>query len=103
MRRTLLTLIAALVAAAVLLAGCASPQPDALPRLGAIATGLPLAVTSDFPDARWWQALGNPTLDALVDRALSDQPGFGPPPAPAWPAPAPDWPACRPGRARRPA
>ena len=35
--RTLLTLLAALVAAAVLLTGCASPGmlPEALPRLGA--------------------------------------------------------------------
>ena len=47
--RTLLTFLAALVAAAVLLAGCANPgaMPDGLPRLGASAAGLPLAVSSD--------------------------------------------------------
>ena len=76
--RTLLTLLAALVATAILLTGCASPGtlPDAVPRLGASAAGLPLAVDTDFPDARWWQALGDPALDALVARALADQPGL---------------------------
>ena len=70
--RTLLTFLAALVAAAILLTGCASPGalPEPLPRLGAGAAGLPLAVDTDFPDARWWQALGDPALDALVERAL---------------------------------
>ena len=77
--RTLLTLLAALVAAAILLTGCASPGalPDALPRLSASAAGLPLAVATDFPEARWWQALGDPALDALVERALADQPSLG--------------------------
>ena len=77
--RTLLTLLAALVAAAVLLTGCASPGmlPEALPRLGASAAGLPLAVDTDFPEARWWQALGDPALDGLVERALADQPSLG--------------------------
>ena len=76
--RTWLTFLAALVAAAVLLAGCASPGalPDGLPRLGASAAGLPLAVSTDFPDAHWWQALGDPALDGLVERALADQPSL---------------------------
>ncbi len=76
--RTLLTLLAALVAAAILLTGCASPGalPEPLPRLDASAAGLPAALETDFPDARWWQALGDPVLDALIDRALADQPGL---------------------------
>ena len=77
--RTLLTLLAALVSAVILLTGCASPGtvPDAVPRLGASAAGLAQAVDTDFPDARWWQALGDPALDALVARALADQPSLG--------------------------
>ena len=79
LERTLLTFLAALVAAAILLTGCANPGvlPDPLPRLSASAAGLPLAMDTDFPDARWWQALGDPVLDALVDRALADQPSLG--------------------------
>ena len=77
--RTVLTLLAALVAAAILLSGCASPGvlPDAVPRLSAGAAELAIGVDTDFPDARWWQALGDPALDALVERALADQPSLG--------------------------
>ncbi|TDV37865.1 NodT family efflux transporter outer membrane factor (OMF) lipoprotein [Paraburkholderia caballeronis] len=31
------------------------------------------AVEAD-PDPRWWQSFGDPTLDALIDRALADNP-----------------------------
>ena len=67
---------APLALAAALLAGCAS-QGDALQRavpVGAGQLGLPAAAPMpDLPGA-WWQALGDPALDALIDQALRDQP-----------------------------
>ena len=70
--RTLLTLLAALVAAAILLTGCASPGvlPDAVPRLSAGAAGLAVGVDTDFPDARWWQALAGQMVLARHQRAV---------------------------------
>jgi NodT family efflux transporter outer membrane factor (OMF) lipoprotein len=67
---------AALVGAA-LLAGCAQPGAP-----GARAALLPAAsaglgdAAGAFPTARWWAALGDPALDALIDTALAGQPGL---------------------------
>ena len=67
---------AALVAALVLSA-CATPgpeQPAPVPR-DARPLGLAAAPTT-APAPRWWTALGDPALDALVDRALADHPSL---------------------------
>lgn len=65
------------LAAALLAAGCAGiGPPPARPPAALItpaAAGLE-AVAGTFPDARWWAALGDPALDALVDTALAGQP-----------------------------
>ena len=71
------TLVAALLAAALLLAGCAS-QGDVRPAgkfsspqtLGATAT------TTPWPATRWWSAYGDAQLDRLIDTALADQPSL---------------------------
>ena len=68
----------AALSAIALLAGCATPGglPAPLPLLPAPAAGLPLDTNTAFPTARWWQALGDPGLDAVVNQALADQPSL---------------------------
>ncbi len=76
---TALTALAALaMAATLLLAGCATPgslPPRAEARtaetLGLKAGAAPVSVATS-----WWQAFGDPQLDALVQRALSDNPSL---------------------------
>ena len=62
------------------LAGCALPGPPPMPPRAALinpaAAGLPAEATAAWPSVAWWQALGDPALDALVTRALADQPGL---------------------------
>lgn len=61
--------------AAALLAACAS-QGDPLTRAAPLAPA-PLGLAdTPLPEVAspWWQALGDPALDALVERALRDQP-----------------------------
>lgn len=62
------------VFAALWLAGCAhapfQPQAGATPVPQAFARAAPELAAAQ-PDAGWWTALGDPTLDALVDRALT--------------------------------
>jgi len=78
--RTTLTALAATAAAVALmwLGGCASPGtlPASQQALSPAAAGLSGDATSAFPDAQWWRSLGDPALDALVDRALAGQPGL---------------------------
>jgi NodT family efflux transporter outer membrane factor (OMF) lipoprotein len=74
---TALTALAAIVSAAVLLAGCASPGAPA-PRLAEAtpaSAGLRDATTPAAP-AHWWATLGDESLTQLVDRALRDQPSL---------------------------
>ena len=68
----------AALSAVVLLVGCATPGslPAPLALLPAPAAGLPLDSNTAFPDAQWWQALGDPALDALVNQALAGQPSL---------------------------
>ena len=65
---------AASLFAALLLTGCAhsafEPQATATPLPGAFARA-DQAQAAAQPDARWWRALDDPVLDALVDRALT--------------------------------
>ncbi|MFN3457195.1 MAG: efflux transporter outer membrane subunit [Novosphingobium sp.] len=73
---------AALLAA--LLAGCATVGPD---YTGAPETAPQAAARGSFvragegvvataPAARWWESLGDPVLNQLVDAALADSPGI---------------------------
>jgi NodT family efflux transporter outer membrane factor (OMF) lipoprotein len=74
---TALTALAAVVSAAVLLAGCASPGAPA-PRLAEAtpaSAGLRDAATPAAPP-RWWAMLGDESLAALVERGLRDQPSL---------------------------
>lgn len=81
--------LAALLAA-LLLAGCASPGPAHTPLALTLPAALGLAAL-DTADARgtpgaragalpaeqhWWTTLGDPQLDALVERALQGNPGL---------------------------
>lgn len=62
----------------LLLAACASPGslPPPLAVAPPAAAGLADDAATPFPDAAWWRAFGDPALDALVERALADQPGL---------------------------
>ncbi|MFO1220066.1 MAG: efflux transporter outer membrane subunit [Burkholderiaceae bacterium] len=65
------------LSAAAALVGCAAPgslPPPAQP-LAPARVGLAASTTSEAPD-RWWQSWGDPTLDALVARALADAPSL---------------------------
>ncbi|MFM2067389.1 MAG: hypothetical protein RLZZ584_2298 [Pseudomonadota bacterium] len=70
----------AVTAAALLLAGCAQPAPvpAPLPTLTAAAVGLDTdpgtGTTRPAVAPAWWRALGDARLDALVERALAEQP-----------------------------
>ena len=74
----LLMQVVAALSALALLAGCAAPGQLAAPLalLPAPAAGLPLDSSTDFPNTRWWQALGDSGLDALVEQALAGQPSL---------------------------
>ncbi len=65
-------------AAALLLAGCASPGPDHSPRAltTASAVGLSAAATDTAAPYRWWQAFGDETLNQLIDQALQGSPSL---------------------------
>lgn len=72
------------VASAAILGGCAlGPEyagpPDAAPQ--AVQTGRFVraqeAASAEAPANRWWQALGDPILDDLVERALAANPNLG--------------------------
>src|SRR5690606_33998470 len=72
--------VAAAIAIALLLAGCASthglaPQ-GTLPDADTLATQRSLRgdANASFPGLAWWQAFGDPQLDALVDEALAGSP-----------------------------
>ena len=71
---------AMLAAALAGLAGCATPGEQPLPAatLTPAAAGLAADAAADavFPDTAWWRALGDPALDALIDRGLAGQPGL---------------------------
>lgn len=66
------------LAGALGLAGCASPGelPSPLALAAPAAAGLAGDATTAFPDTHWWRQLGDPALDALIDRALADQPSL---------------------------
>lgn len=71
---------AAIASAALLaLAGCADPGPRTPPRpltdVAALTSPGPADATP-WPAERWWQAFGDPALDALIDRALATQPSL---------------------------
>lgn len=76
---TVPTFAIALVAAAVmLLAGCASTGVTTAPQvaLDAHAAGAVDGAATPWPAARWWSGWNDAGLDALVDGALTGQPGL---------------------------
>ena len=69
---------AALLSLALVLAGCASPGGIAPTQ--ALHTPAQAGAVADagtpWPESRWWTAWGDPRLDALIERALAEQPGL---------------------------
>ena len=66
------------LAAALLLAGCASTQgigPQATQRAPAVPGASAQAVAPI--SAQWWHDFGDPQLDRLVEQALRDSPNLG--------------------------
>lgn len=63
------------VAAAVLLAACATPGPAVPPPALHAADGLVSQPGAEV-QAQWWHAFGNARLNALVEKALQDQPSL---------------------------
>ena len=79
--RTPLRAVGMAALAALLAAGCASPGPAHTPLAltSPAALGLPATGTTDDalpPVQRWWTTLGDPQLDALVERALQGHPSL---------------------------
>ena len=88
-RAPLRSLLGVPALAALLLAGCASPGPAHTPlalttpvALGLASTGTGMAGSAGTADNAlsatqpWWTSLGDPQLDALVERALQGNPGL---------------------------
>jgi NodT family efflux transporter outer membrane factor (OMF) lipoprotein len=78
---TAATMVCAVLATAALLAGCASMSgavPSSHKMLAAAdAAGAGAAGAGTlWPRTDWWKAWGDPQLDALVDKALADQPNL---------------------------
>ena len=75
-RRTLLLSLCAVLAGAAL-EGCATPPRESAHSapLGADALGLHGAAVTGASE-RWWQQLGDPQLDDLIERTLATNPGL---------------------------
>ncbi len=70
---------AAALASTLLLAACASPGPAHTPLATATAQTAGLAQDTAQPTAapaQWWRQLGDPALNALVERTLQDNPNL---------------------------
>lgn len=74
---TLSTAAVALLASALLIAGCASPgaQPTAPAMRSPTELGLTTTPTAAVAST-WWQTYGDAELNGLVERALAGQPGL---------------------------
>jgi NodT family efflux transporter outer membrane factor (OMF) lipoprotein len=75
---TAATMVTAVLATAAMVVGCASSagvQPPSHPMLTPAQVGAGAADTA-FPRTDWWRAWSDPQLDALVDKALADQPSL---------------------------
>jgi NodT family efflux transporter outer membrane factor (OMF) lipoprotein len=60
-----------------LLDGCATPPPRQAPPVPLAAAALGLhGQAVQAADDQWWKSLGDPQLDALMDQALSGNPGL---------------------------
>ncbi|MCB1996355.1 MAG: RND transporter, partial [Rhodoferax sp.] len=72
-----MTRLVVAAAAALLLVACATPSPEGTaPRPldpATLGTGDGLSA-ADWPAHDWWQAFGDPALDALVSQALAKAP-----------------------------
>lgn len=69
--------LSATLAAFAMLAGCTvAPLPELKPPLPTAWRNAPAAAAAPRPDLRdWWRAFDDPALDALVERALQNNPG----------------------------
>lgn len=74
---TALTALVAIVSAAVLLTGCATPGEltQRLAQTAPAAVGLADQTSAALP-SRWWSTLGDEQLTQLVDRALREHPSL---------------------------
>jgi NodT family efflux transporter outer membrane factor (OMF) lipoprotein len=75
---TAATMVTAVLATAALVAGCASPagvQPPSHAMLTPAQAGA-AGTDAAWPRTDWWRAWNDPQLDALVDKALADQPSL---------------------------
>lgn len=77
-RATAATLLAALLAGCATVGPNYAGAPDAAPQSSARGTFVRAdsAATATAPSARWWESLGDPVLNQLVDAALTDAPGI---------------------------
>jgi NodT family efflux transporter outer membrane factor (OMF) lipoprotein len=75
---TTLLAVACFILLVVGVSGCATPGDVAAKAKPVTPQAVGLAADVAVPrvDAHWWQALGDPALDALVDRALAEQPSL---------------------------
>jgi NodT family efflux transporter outer membrane factor (OMF) lipoprotein len=75
-RATAATLLAALLAGCATVGPNYAGAPDAAPQSAARGTFVRAdsAATATAPSARWWESLGDPVLNQLVDAALTDAP-----------------------------
>nr|WP_310733669.1 efflux transporter outer membrane subunit [Aquincola tertiaricarbonis] len=75
---TTLTAALAVASAVLLVAGCASPGAMPPPAQALAPARVGLVADAALPEVqpRWWQAFGDPALDALVDKALADSPSL---------------------------
>jgi NodT family efflux transporter outer membrane factor (OMF) lipoprotein len=76
---TAVTMVAAVLATAALVAGCASPAgvaPHSHTLLSAAQAGAAEGAATDWPRTDWWTSFGDPQLDALVAKALAAQPSL---------------------------
>ncbi|MFL6661844.1 MAG: efflux transporter outer membrane subunit [Rhizobacter sp.] len=75
---TAVTMAGAVLATVALVAGCASPAGVAPPSQAMLTPAQVGATAADtaWPRTDWWSAWGDAQLNALVDKALADQPSL---------------------------
>ncbi len=75
---TAATMFGAVLATAALVVGCASPS-GATPHSHELMTAAKVGASASdapWPSADWWSAWGDPQLNAVIDKALANQPSL---------------------------